>query len=212
MHHRHHPVQLSSSRRLLRSSTAGRAPSSTGRSSCASTSSRRRSVPRTTSNARSLLTRVHALWQDTHIDPHLHQRRHWLHVLIIEQIEDASDIGEVNEASVEFAVGVAVPESEPVLPVEVSVAAEHLLVHVLDLRLETLRKAGGLTDPVVWISLDLSRAWEWWSGGEIVGWEEALVLDLARDPCLDMLDVGWSWKVDWVTLGVDPGVGSSRRQ
>lgn len=34
-----------------------------------------------------------------------------------------------------------VPEVEPVRPVEMGVAAEHLLVHVLDLWFEALRKA-----------------------------------------------------------------------
>jgi hypothetical protein len=206
-HHRHHPGQLSSSRRLLRSSTASRAASSTRRSSCTSPTTRRWGSSSTTSTARSLLARVHTLRQDTHIDPHFHQRRHRLHVLIIEQVEDTPDVDEVHEAGIEFPVGVAVPEGEPVLPVKMGVAAEHLLVHVLDLCLEALGEARGLANPVVWISLDLGRAWEWWSGSEVVGREEALVLDLAGNPGLDVLDIGRSWEVDWVALGVDPGVG-----
>ena len=55
----------------------------------------------------------------------------------------------MHKASVEFAVAVKIPESEPVLPVEMCVAAEHLLVHVLDLGFESLREAGWLAEPVI---------------------------------------------------------------
>ena len=87
------------------------------------------------------------------------------------------------------------------------VAAEHLLVHVLDLVLEALRKAGCLAEPVVWIGLHFVQARERRGRREVVSREEGLVLDFARDPGLDVLDVGCGWEVDGVAARVDPGVG-----
>ena len=104
-----------------------------------------------------------------------------------------------------------VPEGEPVLPVEVRIAAEHLLEHVLDLVEEALREAGAFARPPVGILLHLARARERWRRREVVGWEDAPVGHFAGDPGLDVLDVDRSWEVDWVALGVDPGVGCSER-
>jgi hypothetical protein len=81
------------------------------------------------------------LGQHTLLDPNVDERLHGLHVLLAEQIVESRHVNEVYEASVELAVAVQVPESKPVLPVQVCVAAEHLLVHVLDLGLEALREA-----------------------------------------------------------------------
>ena len=91
------------------------------------------------------------LGQHTLLHPDVHERLHGLHIFLAQQVVESRHVDEVHEASVEFAVAVQVPESEPVLPVEMCVAAEHLLVHVLDLSLESLREARGLAEPVVWI-------------------------------------------------------------
>lgn len=104
-----------------------------------------------------------------------------------------------------------VPEEQPVLPVQVGVAAEHLLVHVLAFRLEALREAGRLAEPVVGVGLQLCGRGERGRAGEGVGGEDGVVLDLARDPGLDVLDVGGSWKVDGIAVCIDPGVGGARR-
>ena len=152
------------------------------------------------------LTHRNTLRQHTLIDPQIHQRRHRFHVLLVEQIVEAADVDEVDEARVELAVAAELPEGEPVLPVEVGVAAEHLLVHVLDLRIEALREAGALAAPLIWIVLVIFDLWERWGGREVIGWEKRLVLDLAVHPGLDVFDVGRSWEVDWVPFRVDPGV------
>lgn len=81
------------------------------------------------------------LGQDTLLDPQVDERLHRLRVLLTEQVVKPRDVDEVHETGVELAVAVQVPEGEPVLPVKVGVAAEHLLVHVLDLALEALREA-----------------------------------------------------------------------
>jgi len=108
----------------------------------------------------------HLLHLRQHALPHpqINQWLHGLRVLLREQTVQPSAVDEVHEARVELAVAARVPEEEPVLPVEVGVAAEHLLVpykkrhvsacdrkkgrlggvvhvHVLNLRLEPLREA-----------------------------------------------------------------------
>jgi hypothetical protein len=67
----------------------------------------------------------HAL-TDVEVDERLHR----LGVLLGEQAVEAADVDEVHEAGVQVAVGGGVPEEQPVRPVEVRVAAEHLLVPV----------------------------------------------------------------------------------
>lgn len=91
------------------------------------------------------------LGQHALLHPDVHERLHWLHVFLAQQVVESSHVDEVHKASVEFAVAVQIPEGEPVLPVEMCVAAEHLLVHVLDLSLESLREARWLAQPVVGI-------------------------------------------------------------
>lgn len=90
-----------------------------------------------------------------------------------------------------------------------SVAAEHLLVHVLDFVLEALGEAGGLAAVVVWVLRGRFDSRERWGGGELVVDEDFGVLDLAIDPGLDVLDVDGCREVDGVAFGVDPGVGCS---
>lgn len=140
------------------------------------------------------------------LDPELDKRLHGLGVLLAQQIVQAGDVDEVHEASVELAVAVQIPEREPVLPVQVCVAAEHLLVHVLDLGLEALREAGGLAEPVVGVGLGLRLCRNGRSRGERVHGEEGGVEDFAADPSLDMLDVGGCWQRHGVAVLVDPGV------
>lgn len=115
----------------------------------------------------------------------------------------------MNEARVEVARGIELPEVEPVLPVEVGVAAEHLLVHVLNLMIEAFGEAGCFPAPVVVVRC---RFWGWdlRRRGELIVDEDFRILDLAVDPGLDVLDVHGSWEVDRVAFGVDPGVGGSR--
>ena len=115
----------------------------------------------------------------------------------------------MHEAGIELSVHAELPELDPVLPVEMSVAAEHLLEHVLHFMLEALRETGGLAAPVVRVLLLLFGLWQWWSACEGVAGEESRVLDLTADPGLDVLDVSGCWEVDWVAFRVDPGVGGS---
>lgn len=98
------------------------------------------------------------------------------------------------------------PEVEPVRPIQVGVAAEHLAVHVLDLALEALWEARGLAEPVVGVVGSLLWVRQGWWGLERSRWEDVLVDDLAADPGLDVLDVGGGWKVDRVAVRVHPGV------
>ena len=97
------------------------------------------------------------------------------------------------------------------LPVEVGVAAEHLLVHILDLGVEAGGEAGGFAAPVVLgvLGRDFRGRREGRGGGEVVGGEEFGVLDFAVDPGLDVFDVDGGGEVDRVTVDVDPGVGGS---
>lgn len=112
----------------------------------------------------------------------------------------------MHEARVELTVSAEVPEVEPMGPVEVGVAAEHLLIHVLDLSLEPLRKTGRLAEPVVGVVGHVLRVRQRWWSLERVGWEKVLVEDLAADPSLDVLDVRWGRQVDWVAVRVHPRV------
>lgn len=139
-------------------------------------------------------------------DPDLNQRRHGLDICVGEQAVDATDVDEVDEAGVELSGDAEMVEVEPVRPVEVSVAAEHLFVHVLDFRLEGAREARGLAKPGVRVGRELRRAWKWWGALVGSGWEDAFVLNLASDPSLDVLDVRHGWDVDGVAVDVDPGV------
>ena len=93
------------------------------------------------------------------------------------------------------------------LPEQVGVAAEHLLVHVFELVVEATWEARGFAAPVV----RLFRARDLWlrGGGDLVGGEDFGVADFAVHPGLNVFDVDWGWKVDRVAFGVDPGVGSS---
>ena len=92
------------------------------------------------------------------------------------------------------------------LPEQVGVAAEHLLVHVLDLVLEALGETRGLAAVVVRVLRGGFDSWERRSRGELVVNEDLGILDLAVDPSLDVLDVDGCWEVDGVAFGVDPGV------
>ena len=117
----------------------------------------------------------------------------------------------MHEAGIELAIHVQLPELDPVLPVEVGVAAEHLLVHVLDLGVEAGWEAGGLAAPVV-VRVGGCDFWGWrerGGGGEVLGGEEFRVLDFAVDPGLDVFDVDGGREVDGVAVDVDPGVGGS---
>jgi len=116
----------------------------------------------------------------------------------------------VHETGVKLAVTVQVPEGEPVLPVKVSVAAEHLLVHVLDLAFEALREARWFAEPVVWISGCLSCGWNGRSRSERIHGKERRIQDLAAYPGLDVFDVSWCGERHRFALLVDPGVILSR--
>jgi len=146
------------------------------------------------------------LWQATETHPQVDQRLHRLRILIVNKVEHPADVDEVHKASIQLTVTVSLPEEHPVLPEQVGVAAEHLLVHVANLCLEALWEAGCLAEPVIWVGGLLRRRRGRWGGSEAVGREQRLVLDLAVDPGLDVLDVGRGRKIDWVTVSVDPGV------
>ena len=83
-----------------------------------------------TSAGRHSLHRLHLLHLRQYALPHpqINQRLHRLRVLVRQQAVESTAVDEVHEARVELAVTAGVPEEEPVLPVEVGVAAEHLLV------------------------------------------------------------------------------------
>ena len=146
------------------------------------------------------------LGQDTLLDPQVHERLHRLRVFLTEQVVQPCDVDEVHETSVQLAVAVQVPEGEPVLPVKVGVAAEHLLVHVLDLALETLGKARWLAEPVVGVGGCLGCGWNGRSRGERIHGEEGRIEDLAAYPCLNVFDVGGCRERHGFALLIDPGV------
>lgn len=93
--------------------------------------------------------RILHLGKHTGTNPDIDERTHWLDVALAEQVVHQSDIDKVHEASVELAFALEIIESHPVTPVEVGVAAKHLLVHVLDLGLKALGEAGGFAEPMV---------------------------------------------------------------
>lgn len=159
---------------------------------------------RSRANATSL--RLLNLRQNALLHPQVHKRLHWLSIFLAQQVVQTSDVNKVNEASVELAVTVEIPEGEPVLPVQVCVAAEHLLVHVLDLSLEALREAGRLAEPVVGVGLCLCLGWNSGSGSEGVHREQGSVENFAADPGLNVFDVSRGRKRHRVAILVDPGV------
>ena len=150
------------------------------------------------------------LGQNTLLDPQVNEGLHRLRVFLTEQIVQPGDVDEVHETGVKLAVAVQVPECEPVLPVKMGVAAEHLLVHVLDLALEALRKARWFAEPVVGIGGCLGCGRNGRSRGERIHGEEGRIKDFAADPGLNVFDVGGSGERHRFTLLVDPGVILSR--
>ena len=92
------------------------------------------------------------------------------------------------------------------LPVEMSVATEHLLVHVLDLALEALWEARRLAEPVVGVGGRLGCRWDGRSRGEWIHGEEGRIENLAADPRLNMFDVGGCRERHRFALLVNPGV------
>lgn len=99
------------------------------------------------------------------------------------------------------------PVFQPVRPVQVSVTAEHLLVHILDFSLESIAETRGLAEPMAWIRACLCRCWKWWRLLERLSGKGAFVLNLARDPRLDVLHVCRCREVNWVPACVNPRVG-----
>lgn len=105
---------------------------------------------------------------------------------------------------VELAIDVVVPENDPVRVVDVGVATEHLLVHILDLVLIALWEARCLADPAIGIFCYTLSSRKLISRGKVAGREDAFVLAFARNPCLDVLHVCRSWQIDRVAVGIDP--------
>jgi hypothetical protein len=151
------------------------------------------------------------LGQNTLLDPQVDERLHRLRVLLTEQVVKPRDVDKVHETGVELAVTVQVPEGEPVLPVKVGVAAEHLLVHVLDLALEALREARWFAEPVVGIGGSLGCGWNGRSRGKRIHGEERRIKDLAADPGLNMFDVGGCRERHRFALLIDPGIILSKQ-
>ena len=96
------------------------------------------------------------------------------------------------------------------LPVKMGVAAEHLLVHVLDLAFEALREARWFAEPVVGIGGCLSCGRNGGSRGERVHGEERRIENLAAYPGLNVFNVGGCGEGHRFALLVDPGVILSR--
>jgi hypothetical protein len=183
---------------LLREGTSSSGARRRARSNIASVLSR--------SQINAARLRLLNLGQNTLLDPQVDKRLHRLRVLLTKQVVQPCDVDEVHETGVELAVTVQVPEGEPVLPVKVGVAAEHLLVHVLDLALEALREARWFAEPVVGIGGCLGSGWNGRSRGERIHWEERRIEDFATHPGLDVFDVGGGGERHRLTLLVDPGV------
>jgi hypothetical protein len=146
------------------------------------------------------------LWEDRQqalLCPEINEGLHRLDLLVANEVEQATDIDEVDEARVELLVGVDVPEGlQPVAVVDVGVAAHHLAVDALDIRLECLGEAGRLAEPVTASEL-------FWCGegyGCGVGGEDVGVVDLADNPFLDEVDVLDGGDLDRLLVVVEPGV------
>lgn len=112
----------------------------------------------------------------------------------------------MQEVRVELAVDVVIPKHDPVGMVNVGVAAEHLLVHVLDLVLKPLWETRRFANPAVCVFGYLLNGRELVPGREVTRGEDGLILALASNPSLDVLHISWSWKVNGVTVGVNPVV------
>lgn len=142
-------------------------------------------------------------------DPDIDEWLHWLGVLVRQQSIETANICEVDETSVELSICIDIPEDQPVSPVQVCIASEHLLVHVLNFGLKALGKARGLAEPVVAVCCNLSGIGQCWCGCEGVCWEQRWVEDLAVDPGLNVTNVRWSRKIHWVPILVDPSICST---
>lgn len=102
------------------------------------------------------------------------------------------------------------PVVHPVRPIQVGVASKHLLVHVLDLHLESVAEAGCLAKPVVRIGASMCWCWQWRGLLERLRRKGGFILNLASDPRLDVLHVGGGWEIDRVAAGINPRVGSAK--
>jgi hypothetical protein len=147
------------------------------------------------------------LWEDGQqalLCPEINEGLHRLDFLVANEVEQATDIDEVDEARVELLVGVDVPEGlQPVAVVDVGVAAHHLAVDALDIRLECLGETGRLAEPVT--ASELFWCSEGYGCG--VGGEDVGVVDLADNPFLDEVDVLDGGDLDRLLVVVEPGVG-----
>lgn len=147
-------------------------------------------------------------WQFTTRNPQVYQWLHRLGVFVRQKVEESPHVDEVNEARVQLTGHVEIPDRQPMLPEQMRIAAEHLLVHVLEFALKVLWEARCATKPEVWV-FALLCGWKWLHALEIACGKQGFVLDLAGDPRLDVLDVGWGWEVDGIAVRIDPGVGDT---
>lgn len=87
-------------------------------------------------------------WNQSLGAPYIDERLHGLDLLVGDQIEQLTDVDEVDEARVQLLVSTHMPEGiQPVAVVNVGIAAHHLAVDALDIALERIGKSGGLAKP-----------------------------------------------------------------
>jgi len=171
-------------------------------------------------------------WQEAPCHPDLNERLHWLHLLLSDQVEQPTHVDEVDEARVKLLVGVDVPERiQPVTVINVSIAAHHLSVYALNVRLEVLRETRGLSEPVApgqsgerCVEISRTRrdrsvcsgcrdSTRWICGWCLecdIDWKEIGIADFPVDPLLDQLNVLARWYLNWPLMIVQPSVRVAR--
>jgi hypothetical protein len=102
-------------------------------------------------------------WNQALGAPYIDKRLHGLDLFVGDQIEQFTNIDEVNEARVQLLVSAHMPEGiQPMTVVNMGIAAHHLAVDALDIALKRIGKPRGFSKPFAAREL---REWRIEGGG-----------------------------------------------
>lgn len=140
--------------------------------------------------------------------PEINQRLHGLDVLWPQKIERGCGQDEVTEATVQLLLEVEMIEGlQEMVPVEVGVHTKHLQEDSPADADEVLGKATALADPFLASGLGALLRHGGVGDTRVVAWEDAGVINLARNPALHEGDVLVCWQLDGLVAAVEPSVG-----
>ena len=139
--------------------------------------------------------------------PKINQRLHRLDVLWPQEIKCRCGQDEVTEATVQLLLEVQMIERlQEMVPVEVGVHTEHLQEDGSADSDEVFGEATALANPFLASGLRALLRHGGVRDARVITWEDAGVVDLARDPALHEGDVLVSWELDGFMAAVEPSV------